>query len=338
MEIALLPIALPVRESTEVGHARRVGVQLATKVGLGETDAGRVGILVTELARNVCKHAKAGEVLFRPLGSESSAGLEVLAVDKGHGMANMERCLEDGYSTAGTAGTGLGAVRRLSDIFDLYSLPGHGTAVLSRVYAKGAVPANAFETGVVCLPKPGEHVSGDAWAGRRDMHGYSYFVADGLGHGTIAMEASAEAARVFERTRAAESVTDVLEQVHGALRKTRGAAAAVAQINVSRNEVFYGGVGNIAGTIVTRTTARSMVSHNGILGHEVRKMQEFVYPWSHNSVLIMHSDGLATWQLEKYPGLLNHHPSIIAGVLYRDFRRERDDVTALVARERRSGK
>ncbi len=338
MEIALAPIALPVRESTEVGQARRVSIQLAARAGFGDTDVGRVGIVVTELARNLCQHAKSGEVVFRPLGSESPAGLEMLALDKGHGMANMEKCLEDGYSTGGTPGTGLGAVRRLSDTFDLYSLPGHGTAVLSRVYAKGAAPRDSFETGVVCLAKPGERATGDAWASRRDTRACSYFVADGLGHGTIAMEASAEAARVFEGMRAPESVTDVLEQVHGALRKTRGAAAAVAQIDVTRNEVSYGGVGNISGVIVTGTAARSMVSHNGILGHEVRKMQEFVYPWSRNSVLIMHSDGLATWHLDNYPRLLSRHPSIVAGVLYRDFRRERDDVTVLVARERRSGK
>jgi hypothetical protein len=77
-----------------------------------------------------------------------------------------------------------------------------------------------------------------------------------------------------------------------------------------------------------------MVSYNGTVGHEVRKIQEFTYQWPQQGLLVMHSDGLKTqWRLDRYPGLMHKHPSLIAGVLYRDFNRGRDDVTVLVARE-----
>jgi hypothetical protein len=76
-----------------------------------------------------------------------------------------------------------------------------------------------------------------------------------------------------------------------------------------------------------------MVSRNGIVGHRIRTIQEFTYPLHKEALLVMHSDGLATrWGLDRYPGLAKRHPSLIAGVLYRDYRRIRDDVTVVVAR------
>jgi hypothetical protein len=81
-----------------------------------------------------------------------------------------------------------------------------------------------------------------------------------------------------------------------------------------------------------------MVSHNGTAGLEARKIQEFTYPWQDNAILIMHSDGLATkWKLEGYPNLINKHPSLIAGVLYRDFKRGTDDVTVVVVKKQEPG-
>ena len=77
-----------------------------------------------------------------------------------------------------------------------------------------------------------------------------------------------------------------------------------------------------------------MMSHNGTAGLEIRNLQEFTYGWDPRSVLILHSDGLNTrWTLEQYPGLIIRHPAIIAGTLYRDFRRGRDDVTVVAVSE-----
>jgi hypothetical protein len=98
--------------------------------------------------------------------------------------------------------------------------------------------------------------------------------------------------------------------------------------------MHFAGVGNIAASILDGNDRRQMVSHNGIVGSNLRKVQEFVSPWSSGAMLIMHSDGLGSrWDLEHYPGLAMRHPSLIAAVLYRDFARKRDDVTVLVVRE-----
>ncbi len=78
-----------------------------------------------------------------------------------------------------------------------------------------------------------------------------------------------------------------------------------------------------------------MVSHNGTAGHSAARIQEFHYPVPAGAIVVMFSDGLATqWDLQAYPGLRQRSASVIAGVLYRDFSRRRDDVTVVVARER----
>src|SRR4051812_24174814 len=190
--------------------------------------------------------------------------------------------------------------------------------------------------GVVCRPKAGETMCGDAWATKQLDDDFWVLVADGLGHGPDANAAAIEAVRVFRDTSGYRSTIDAMEAMHGALRKTRGAAVAVAQIDARAKQVRFAGVGNIVGTVLENASWKSMMSHNGILGHEIRRIQEFTHPWTGDSRLVMNSDGLSTWSVDKYPGLLSRDPSLVAGVLYRDFWRRRDDVTVLVAEEKRA--
>jgi hypothetical protein len=76
-----------------------------------------------------------------------------------------------------------------------------------------------------------------------------------------------------------------------------------------------------------------MVSMGGTAGMEARKINQFTYKYSPGAMLIMHSDGLHTqWGLERYPGVMRRHPAILAGLLYRDYTRGRDDVTVLTLR------
>lgn len=126
----------------------------------------------------------------------------------------------------------------------------------------------------------------------------------------------------------------MIETTHAALRHTRGAVMGVAEIDCVRRLVRFSGVGNIGAVVISPEGSYHMVSHNGIVGDSVRRIQEFTYPWPPRALLIMHSDGLTSqWNFDRYPGLSVRHPSLIAGVLYRDFTRGRDDVTVLIARE-----
>jgi anti-sigma regulatory factor (Ser/Thr protein kinase) len=327
-------IAITITEQSQIGEARRAALALADRLRFQETERGKVGIVVTEMANNLVCHARDGAILLRAIERESALGIEIMALDRGPGMADVDECLQDGFSTAGTSGNGLGAIRRLSEFFELYSFSGKGTALLAHTWAEPLPhrPNLHLEIGAVCLPKGGESVSGDAWAYQADANRSLLLVADGLGHGPAAASASAEAVRIFQ-AHPHQSPQAIVAVAHAALRSTRGAALAIAEIDFEQSSVRFSGIGNIAARISSPTAHHSLVSHNGTVGHEVRKIQEFTYPWHPNGLLIMHSDGLSSqWRLDRYPGLSLKHPSLIAGVLYRDFCRERDDMTVLVAK------
>ncbi|OUL26750.1 ATP-binding SpoIIE family protein phosphatase [Nostoc sp. 106C] len=327
-------VAITITESSQTGEARRVAMALATRLGFAETERGKVGIVVTEVANNLVQHAHGGVMLLRSLKHHLAVGIEVLSLDKGPGMVDVDECLQDGFSTSGTSGNGMGAIRRLSNLLEIYSIPNQGTALLAHLWSNPTLhaPEKTLEIGVICLPKRGEDVSGDAWACQVEHHRSLLLVADGLGHGTEAASAASQAVRIFQDHHH-RSPGAILEAAHAALRSTRGAVLAIAEIDFEQESVRFAGIGNIAASIFSFPKHHNLLSHNGTVGHEIRKIQEFSYPWYPNGLLIMHSDGLgAKWQLDRYPGLSQKHSSLIAGVLYRDFNRERDDVTVLVAK------
>jgi anti-sigma regulatory factor (Ser/Thr protein kinase) len=306
-------------------------MNIAQYAGFDETNVGKVALLTTELATNLVKHAKDGQMI---LGAARS-GVELLALDRGPGIANVGECLRDGYSSAGSAGTGLGALVRLSSHYDIHSVPQKGTSVVARLIPGARKPnlVNGVRTGAVCIAKPGEEQCGDGWAVVTLADRYLCAVADGLGHGPLAARASQQALKCFcEQSQ--RMPKEIVERVHEAIRSTRGAAFAVAQVNPADKLVRFAGVGNISAMIIDHGVNRHMVSHNGTAGAEVRRITEFTYPWSDTALLIMHSDGLsARWDLSAYPGLLARDPSVVAGVLFRDFSRGRDDSTVVVCRQ-----
>ncbi|MBV9773104.1 MAG: SpoIIE family protein phosphatase [Gemmatimonadetes bacterium] len=324
-----------VGDASAVGEVRRRLSTLAQEMGFGETDAGRVAVVATEMAGNLAKHARGGgQILAQTRIRDERPGIEILALDRGPGIASLPQALRDGYSTAGSPGTGLGAMSRMADDFDIHSVAGVGTAVLARLwpqsYGRPTVPP--LEVGAVRIPHPGETACGDAWAWHPRPQGGLVVVADGLGHGPGAAEASSEAVRVF-REHPDLAPTEMLRRMHDALRPTRGAAVAVVELDVERGEIRFAGTGNISGAVVTPATSQSMVSHSGIVGHQMPRAQEFVYSWPEGALVILHSDGIGTrWTLERYPGLISRDASLVAGVLYRDYSRENDDATVVAAR------
>jgi hypothetical protein len=230
-------------------------------------------------------------------------------------------------------GTGLGALSRLARVFDMHSSPGKGSVVMARVVADGA-GANRFDVGAVCQAKAGEEQCGDDWTYTAQADRYMIVVADGLGHGPDAHRAALTAIDVAHR-RGAMAPGAVLDDIHAASRPTRGAAVSLCAVEHEAGVCRFAGVGNVACAIVHEGKQRHFASLNGTVGHSVRKIQEFSAPWPAGAVLVMHSDGLATqWNLAHYPGLAARHPSVVAGVLYRDYSRGRDDVTVVVSRSR----
>jgi anti-sigma regulatory factor (Ser/Thr protein kinase) len=323
-----------VNDQSGVAEARRAATDLAGRSGFSDVETGRLALIATELATNLVKHGSGGEILVGSYDDNDSQGIEVVALDKGAGMSNVAACLEDGYSSAGTQGHGLGSVIRQSHFVDIGSWPGLGTAVLARVApGKPAAgkPPSVPTWGGVSIPKAGQDVCGDAWS-VSDAGGIrTLLVADGLGHGPDAAEASVEAVRLFHRYNG-HSVANLIDYIHGGLRSTRGAAVSIARFDAIAKKIIFSGIGNVAGMTVTSDETKRMVSMAGTAGFSARKIQSFDYPFE-RGLVIMYSDGLATsWTVERYTNLANLHPSLIAAILYRDFNRHRDDATVLVAK------
>jgi anti-sigma regulatory factor (Ser/Thr protein kinase) len=334
-----LATAFPVTDPSQVAEPRRAVQWLASHLDFDDERAGRAVLIVTELGTNLAKHARGGELLVQAMTSAdgSTTGIEILSLDTGPGLPDLARSRRDGYSTTGTLGHGLGALDRLADSVDLFT-QSTGTAIAARICRDRPRAGSAsprFDVGAVNVAKPGEQVSGDAWAWRKRQGRLSLFIADGLGHGLAANDAATAAVRTFAAVHESPPVR-IIADVDGALRSTRGAAVAVAAVDIEAGVLHFAGLGNIAGAVLLPGGGRrQFVSHNGTAGHIMGRVQEFHYPVPDGSMVVMFSDGLGTsWDLSSYPGLVAKSASIIAGVLYRDFSRRRDDVTVVVVRQR----
>jgi anti-sigma regulatory factor (Ser/Thr protein kinase) len=333
MEVRTTHRSIPVTESSQPSAARFASREAAERADFDEQDQYRAALVASEMATNLVKHAVGGEMLIRASRGE----VELLSIDRGPGLPDVARSLVDGTSTAGTAGNGLGGIRRLADDFDMYSQVGRGTTVLARMRAKrGAALRPVFDVAGVSVPKSGETMCGDAWQVYHHADGAVVMIADGLGHGLKAAEAASMALSMVDPSRTL-ALPKVLQVMHGGMRHTRGAAVAIAELFPRLGVMKFAGVGNIAGIVTRVGTVRRTVSMNGTMGHEARRFTEFSYPWEADSTLVLYSDGLGShWSLDDYPRLRHHSPAVVAATLYRDHSRGRDDVTVVVGRETRT--
>lgn len=331
-------VLIVLEDPSGIAEARHHAGVFANALRFDATVAGDLAIAVTEAASNIVKHAGRGQILIQAIERGKDSGVETLALDQGPGMNSVAESMRDGHSTAGSPGTGLGALQRLTTGLEVWSKSGQGTLLRFEVWPKKSAPiasSAGFNVGAVNVSKPGESDCGDDWAVFQTPAGPLLFLVDGLGHGpgaASAAHAAVEAAGKHATLKPAE----IIGAVHAALISTRGAAAAVALVEPGKGLCTFCGIGNISARILYGGTTRNMVSHNGTLGHQVRKVQEFQYPFPTGALLLAHSDGIATrWDLAAYPGLEARHPALIAAALYRDFFRGRDDATVAALRMER---
>jgi anti-sigma regulatory factor (Ser/Thr protein kinase) len=329
-----LHAVVPMDDSSRVGEARRHAVKLADGCGLDEVEAGRVALIVTELATNLIKHATRGKLYITV--QPERAEVEVIAIDAGPGIPDVGRSMDDGFSTGGTAGTGLGAVRRLAQDFDLHSTVPEGTVVVARVRGASAQRSGAagFATGALSLAIPGEQVCGDGWAFASEGARAALIVADGLGHGPGAAEASQAALATFAEDPMA-SPRAILQEAHARLRSTRGAAVLVLQADSAAAVIRSAGAGNVMARLVSGVSDRSILCQHGTAGMSIRTPEETTTPWPPHALLVVFSDGIESrWKAETVVPVLGRDPALAAGLLVRDHCRGRDDATVVVLRRK----
>jgi anti-sigma regulatory factor (Ser/Thr protein kinase) len=328
---------LTVADDSQVHGASAAASAAALAAGLDPGEVATCELLATELATNLVRHAVGGRLLVSVAGK---GAVQIVAVDRGPGIEDVAASMTDGYTTGTSLGAGLGACRRGAARFDLYSRPGQGTVVLTRTGPAAADPAGPVEVGGIITPHPDESEVGDgfglAWDGERMTVG----VVDGLGHGAEAAEARKAALERFEQHPALDSA-GLLREIDVGLRVTRGAAAAVAQIDGWSRQLTFAGMGNVTGRLLRPGNDQTLVSRPGILGagHGIgvaarpRLHRLVAADWLPPAVLVMHTDGITSrWNPADHPGADDHHPAILAALIWRDALRGNDDATVVVAR------
>ncbi|MCY0389387.1 ATP-binding protein/SpoIIE family protein phosphatase [Robbsia sp. Bb-Pol-6] len=331
-------------DASGVAEARRAAMSLAQSLGCCEICRAGAALVVTEAATNILKYAGRGRIDLRPYRDAGSHGIAMIALDNGPGIASVERAMVDGYSTGGSLGAGLGTIARQAKLLDIYAREGQGTALLAHIgcdkpgtATRAALAAKAqrslADVGVRSSPKAGQEICGDAWALRQTDGRLWLALLDGLGHGPLAADASRAAVKVFHDATAASCPADILHQAHAALKTTRGAVMAVALFEPERHRVTFAGVGNIVCSVHSRAGSQHLLSTDGTVGYNMRLVRENGADWHAGAVFIASTDGLSTrWNLNRHAGLIDHHPSLIAAVMHRDFGKDSDDATVVVVK------
>lgn len=325
-----LPAGLTVESNHDVSRARNLADAAAQAQGFDQIHRERAALVATEIATNLVRQSPSGRICVQLLECGDLKGVEILALDPGPGMTVADTRVA-GADPSGDSPAGVGTVARVCDLFDSYSSPGRGTVTMSRLWGgKLDVPSRGgFLIGSMIDPIPGEEVSGDAWAAEQSGNRVVALVADGLGHGIDAAAASVAAVKVF-RERHKESVEEITGHIHRALRGTRGAAIAVAEVDPDIGRIRFCGIGNISARLLVAGADRNLISHFGIAGYQARHIRAYEEAWEVGALLVMHSDGvLPTWDLGAYPGLLGHHPQLAAATVMRDAPRATDDALVL---------
>jgi anti-sigma regulatory factor (Ser/Thr protein kinase) len=326
-------------EQSQVGQVRRLALEFGRAQGLSEGDLGRAALVATEVSTNLVKYGKGGAVTLDRFFDEGSVGIQMIAVDDGPGFPDFPASLRDGHSTSGTLGIGLGAMLRASDLFDTYTGAGQGSAILSRVARDRLGPARSsarLALGWRRAAKDGQMECGDAWGHASSGPWERLCLVDGLGHGPLAAIASATALAVFRSAPESDTPEDIIRKCHAEMNTTRGAVMAVVAIHVAAGRLLFAGVGNIAAMLHSGEGSEHLLSTDGIVGHRLRKVRMTESVWAAGDTVVLSSDGLSgRWNLARYPGLLQRHALLVASVLFRDFARDTDDATVLVARDLR---
>jgi len=310
--------------------------QIAFQIGFPVQRLNEIDLIVAEMGSNLIKHAGGGEILVRHFQTTDNAGIELISIDNGPGMVDPGRMMQDGISTAGTLGHGLGSINRLADFTQLYSLRGWGTIVLARIYKKPLVESRSeqnFDYRSVIVAKPGETVCGDGCYVKLTASHIKLFLGDGLGHGPEANLAVQTAINAF-RLCADHNPVAIIRHLHRSVNKTRGLVGAVVVYDTQNKQWNWCGVGNISTRISGSLRTKNFLSYNGIIGMNLpNSMNDHTLPFEQGQLLLMGSDGLQSrWDIAKYTSIHRYDLSILAAAIYKDFARQTDDTSIFIGR------
>jgi anti-sigma regulatory factor (Ser/Thr protein kinase) len=327
------PQTVEILHPSNVGAARMGSSALAERIGFDPVACEEIALAMTELATNLIKHAQGGTLTLTPLADGGRIGLEIESRDSGPGIADVEQALADRFSTAGTRGTGLGAVNRLMDELDIASEDGRGTRIACRKWVRqprSSLRPCPLAFGVASRPCQSGMDNGDAFVVKQWAESALVGVIDGLGHGPFA-HLAAQAARQYVESHFDLPLDQIFRGVGRACRATRGVVMALARFDWGQGRLTYASVGNIEARVFPRSQLFPFSICRGVIGLNAPNAVVTEYPWPSGHVLVLHSDGLRThWNWKDFPGVADQPAPALAQELLRLLAKEEDDATVVV--------
>jgi anti-sigma regulatory factor (Ser/Thr protein kinase)/serine/threonine protein phosphatase PrpC len=329
--------SLAVATVADVAEARRRAREFARHVGFEATECEEIGLVMSEVASNLLRHAGGGTIELRHVDLGQRPGLEIVSEDHGPGIADTERALTDGFSTAGSLGYGLGVVNRLMDELHIESQPGAGTRLVCRrwLHLPGVgerICPLAF--GAASRPRPGMEVNGDAFVIKQWGMGALVGVIDGLGHGQFAHRA-AQAARSYVEAHFDRPLEEIFRGAARACQATRGVVMALAQFHWVSQSMSFGSIGDIEARVFGSSQPMNFKIRRGVLGLSAPAPEVTTHPWLPSNTMVLHSDGVKSrWGWDDFPQLAQRSATDTACILLRALAKENDDATVVVVRDR----
>lgn len=311
-------------------------VAITQRLGVSDLKQENMLLVASELVSNNVKHA-GGRGMVQ-LWKQPGGVLDLLSLDFGPGISDLESAEEDGYSTVSTLGKGLGAIRRLSDESYIYTQqvrPGQqkkwsGTVIMARFHLdkENKEAKSGFKFGLYSRSLSDERYNGDRIYLQRAGKVLRWLHLDGLGHGEEAQAATSDLA---EHLLNYESPEAILETVDQQLANTRGAVAITGEIDLAKCNLSLSGIGDMTAHLYDQEHIQHFTFAPGILGREHRSATGLETEFEKKYVIVTASDGIRrNWDTANFVGLFNQHPQLIAYTLGNIMGRISDDQSICV--------
>ncbi|MDH5711731.1 MAG: ATP-binding protein [Gammaproteobacteria bacterium] len=308
--------------------------------GFREVMLEKIELVCNEIVSNQIKHARgSGMIQIWDNESYQQPTLDIFALDYGPGIEDLEYAIQDGTTTTGTMGRGLGAIQRLSTESAFYTRTvdeldrecWHGTAVWSRFVEGKQKQSSGFQYGIYSRALRDDFFNGDGVQIRNDNTRLRWIHMDGLGHGKEAAEAICPARNVLDADE--DNLESVMQHLGRVFQSGRGAVAVVGELDASEERLSITGVGDMSAKLICNGELNTMALAAGVLGHSHRSVNIEHIHFPRQAVFISASDGIRKWSLNTLPQLWRHHPQMIALVMGQILGRTNDDRSILVIRK-----
>lgn len=304
---------------------------VSRRMGFSDIKREHMELVCNEMVTNQNKFAAGNGLVQIWEISDPAPALDLFAFDYGKGLLNVSAAIQDGYTTAGTMGKGLGAIQRLSSQSEIYSLPvehagdsdWHGTAVWARFYRENSAANYFHDLGVYTRAYLDSAFNGDLIQVRTGATKTRWLHMDGLGHGREAAEVVENIGHFLDDE---TPVDGLVERLSARLQGTRGAVAMICEVDNASHTMTVCGVGDMVAHLISCGDKKAVLFSPGVLGHVHRTPETFSYPFPDQALLITASDGLRrSMTLRTFPDLWRLHPQMISLVLGQVMGRNNDD-------------